>query len=211
MEPSLALLQMAKDKAAALSLTNLDFRAANAESVEGLPEGHFQAATIRWGLMAMTSPVAALANARRALVPTGVLVAALWAESERVPYYTLPRALLGRYRALPGLDPEAPGTFRYANVERIARDFKRAGFTLDCVEEMETTVVEAKTSQELIALVVGLGLAPLLNALAESDRQAWERDMTQELESLRSDGLVRLGGVTRIVRARLAEGPGVRG
>jgi ubiquinone/menaquinone biosynthesis C-methylase UbiE len=204
-EPSLAMLRMARDKAAGEGLTNLDFRCANAESVEGLPDAHFHAATIRWGLMYMTSPVAALANARRALLPTGVLVAALWAEPERVPYATLPRALLEQYRALPALEPEAPGVFRYATLERITRDFNRAGFTLDCLEEMEVSVVEAPTSGEVIAWVAALGLAPLLNALPHSDRQGWERDCTSHLERLRSGGPFRLGGVTRIVRARLAE------
>jgi ubiquinone/menaquinone biosynthesis C-methylase UbiE len=200
-----AVLQMARDKARGEGLTNLDFRCAKAESVEGLEEAHFHAATIRWGLMYMTSPVAALATARRALLPTGALVAALWAEPERVPYFTLPRVLLERYRVLPALDPEAPGTFRYASLERTRRDFALAGFTLDCVEEMDVTVFEASDSAAVMTWLLDLGLGPMLNGLPQSDRQAWGRDCTAELERLRSGGLIRLGGVTRIVRARAAK------
>ncbi len=202
-EQSLPMLQMARDKAKALGLTNLDFRAASAESVEGLPESHFHLATIRWGLMYMASPRAALATVRRALLPSGVLVVALWAEPERVPYVTLPRTLLQKYRALPALAADAPGPLRYAELETIARDFTASGFTLEVVEEMEVSVVEARSSGEVIDWILALGLGLLLNSLPPQDRQAWENDCTAELEKRRSDGVVGLGGVTRLVRARL--------
>src|SRR4051812_41923769 len=89
-ELSGALLQMAREQAERQGIANLDLRVGDAESLD-LPRGQFHAATVRWGLMYMSSPVAALENARRALVAAGVLVAAFWAEPERVQYYTLPR------------------------------------------------------------------------------------------------------------------------
>ena len=197
-----SVVQMARDKARQSGLCNLDFRSANAESLEDLPRDYFHAATVRWGLMYMTSPVAALVNARQALLPTGVLVAAFWAEPERVPYYTLPRRLLEHYRAVPAIDPEAPGTFRYASLDRVVRDFGRAGFMLDHVEEMDVTVFEAFTDAEVVNWVRALGLSELLNDLPERDQHEWEVDLTKALGRATSSGPVRLGGVTRIVRAR---------
>jgi ubiquinone/menaquinone biosynthesis C-methylase UbiE len=196
------LLQIAKEKARRSGLANLDLRAANAESVHDIPTGHFHAATVRWGLMYMAAPIAALVNARRALSPTGVLVAALWAEAERVPYYTLPRRLLERYRTLPRIDPEAPGTFRYATLEQVVRDFGQAGFMIDHVEEMDVTVFEAETEMDIIDWVRALGLAALLNDLPERDQRAWEIELTSAVRRTGSGGPLRLGGVTRIVRAR---------
>jgi hypothetical protein len=154
--------------------------------------------------MYMEAPVAALSTARRALVSAGVLVAALWVEPERASFFATPRRLLERYRSLPALDPEAPGMFRYADVERVARDFKRAGFTLDHVEEMEVAVFEAETGGEAAAWVraLGSGMGQLLNELPENEQRAWERDFTAEVERTRTGGLIRLGGVTRLVRAR---------
>lgn len=200
-DPSDGVLQMAKEKARQSGLTNLEFRAADAAWVD-VPPNHFHAATVRWGLMYMATPVDALVKAHRALLPPGVLVAALWAEPERVPYYTLPRRLLERYRALPAVDPEAPGTFRYADLARVARDFGRAGFTIDHVEEMEVTVFEAETDAEIVDWVRAFGLTPLLNNLPERDQRAWENDLAGELRRRGTDGPLRLGGVTRIVRAR---------
>ena len=128
-------------------------------------------------------------------------MAALWAEPERVPYYTLPRRLLERYRALPHIDPEAPGTFRYATLERVVRDFARAGFILDHVEEMDVTVYEAETDAEVVNWVRALGLAELLNDLPEPEQHAWEVELTSVVRQAGSGGPLRLGGVTRIVRA----------
>lgn len=201
-ELSDALLEMAREKADREGLRNLKLQAANAELWEDVPAAHFHVATTRWGLMYMAAPIAALERVRRALLTNGVLVAALWAEPERVPYFTLPRRLLERYRRLPALDREAPGTFRYADLARVVRDFRDAGFTLNHVEEMDVPVFEAETAAEVVEWVRALGLTRLLNDLPEDDQQAWEKDLTRRLEQSRADGLIRLGGVTRIVRAR---------
>lgn len=199
------LLQMARERAAREGLSNLDLRVMNAESLEGVPTAHFHATLVRWGLMYLDSPVAALASARRAMVPRGVLVAAVWAEPERVPYFTLPRRVLEKYVPLPPIDLEAPGTFRHADVGRLQRDLAAAGLTIEHVEELEVAVMEAETGAELVAWTRAFGLTRLLNGLPEEIQQAWEAELVKETEPLRKDGRVRLGGVTRIVVASSAE------
>ena len=149
----------------------------------------------------MDAPPAALAGAHRALVPGGRLVAAVLAEPERVSYYDWPRRLLERYRPLPPSDPAAPGPFYYAEAERLPRDLERAGFRVEQVEELAVPVVEVATAEELIAWVRAFGLTRLLDGLPEQAQRAWEADVAREAESLRQDGLLRLGTVTRIVVA----------
>jgi ubiquinone/menaquinone biosynthesis C-methylase UbiE len=200
-ELAAGVLEIAREKARLSGFSNLDLRVGDAASVQDIPSSYFHAATVRWGLMYMEAPVAALANVHQALSPTGVLVAALWAEPERVPYYTLPRRLLQRYRPLPPIETEAPGPFRYADLDRVTRDFGRAGFQLDHVEEMEVTVFESETDAEMVDWVRALGLTQLLNDLPEQDQRAWEIDLANEVRR-RSAGPLQLGGVTRIVRAR---------
>jgi ubiquinone/menaquinone biosynthesis C-methylase UbiE len=196
------VLAIAREKARQRGISNLDLRSADAAAPHEVPPNSFHAVTVRWGLMYMAAPVAALVNAHKALLPEGVLVAALWAEPERVPYYSLPRRLLERYRALPGIDLEAPGPFRYSDVERITRDFAAAGFALNHVEEMDVPVFEAGTDAEMIDWVRAVGLTRLLNALPEDDQRAWELDLAGELRRMAAGGSLRLGGVTRIVQAR---------
>jgi SAM-dependent methyltransferase len=201
---SAEMLRMAREAADRDGLTNLELRVGNAESLDDIPRNHFQVATVRWGLMYMSAPVAALTTIRRALVSDGVLIAALWVEPERASFFTPPRRLLERYRPLPAIDPEAPGMFRYADLERVVRDFNRAGFTIDHVEDVEVPVFEAETSREVVAWVrdLGSGMRQLLSDLPDSMQQAWERDLMAEVERTRAGDLIRLGGVTRVVRAR---------
>jgi ubiquinone/menaquinone biosynthesis C-methylase UbiE len=201
---SAEMLRLAREAADRDRLTNLELRTGNAEALDDIPRNHFHAATIRWGLMYMGAPVAALTTIHRALLPEGVLVVALWVEPERASFFTPPRRLLERYRPLPAVDPEAPGPFRYADLERVARDFGRAGFTIEHVEDMEVPVFEAETAREIVAWVraLGSGMRQLLNDLPDAEQQAWERDLTAEIERTRTGRLLRLGGVTRVVRAR---------
>ena len=203
-DPSEGLLRMAREAADREGLSNLDLRVANAEALEGVPRGQFHAVTCRWGLMYMGHPVAALMRARDALGPWGTLVAALWAEPERMPYYTVPRECLKADQQPPRPDPEAPGMFRYRSLGRIVRDFGEAGFKVDHVEEMDIPIFEADTVAAVVDYVraLGAGMGSLLSALSEQDQREWEAAFTSAMEQRRTEGVFRLGGVTRIVRAR---------
>ena len=196
------LLQMARERAAREGLSNLDLRPLNAERLEGIPLGYFHVTLARWSLMYFDAPVAALAAARGAMVPGGVLVAAVWAQPERASYFALPRQVLAKYKTLPPMAPEASGAFRYADLETLQRDFAAAGFTIDHVEEMDVAVMEAESGAEVVAWTRAFGLTRLLSDLPEEIQLAWEADLINEAELLRTeDGRIRLGGVTRIVVA----------
>jgi ubiquinone/menaquinone biosynthesis C-methylase UbiE len=202
-----SMLAFARKRAAEEGVTNLELRAMNAGSLDGIPAGFFDATLVRWGLMYMNAPVAALAGARRAMVPGGVLVAAVLTDPERATYFTLPRRVLEKYRTLPPLDLAAPGPFRYADLEVTRRDLEAAGLQLEHVEELELAVMEAKTAGELVAWVRAFGLTRLLNDLPEETQRTWEEDFVRQAEPLRRDGFVRLGAVTRIVVARAITNP----
>jgi SAM-dependent methyltransferase len=198
---SKAMLRMARERADREGIANLELVATDAETLLGVEATLFDATVARWGLMYLDSPVAALESARRAMVSGGLLVAAVWAEPERVPYYTLPRFVLERYRAVPPIDPEAPGTFRYADLGRLQRDFAAAGFAIEHIEEIDVEVMEAATDVELIAWTRAFGLTRLLDDLPAEAQREWEADLVRMAEPLRVNGYIRLGGVTRIVVA----------
>jgi SAM-dependent methyltransferase len=198
---SKAMLRMARERADREGIANLELVATDAETLLGVEATLFDATVARWGLMYLDSPVAALESARRAMVSGGLLVAAVWAEPERVPYYTLPRFVLERYRAVPPIDPEAPGTFRYADLGRLQRDFAAAGFAIEHIEEIDVEVMEAAPDVELIAWTRAFGLTRLLNDLPAEAQREWEADLVRMAEPLRVNGYIRLGGVTRIVVA----------
>lgn len=198
---SAPMLQMARERASAEGVANLELRVLNAESLDGVPDEAFDVAFVRWGLMYMTAPVRALEEVRRTLKPGGKLIAALWAEPERVSYHSLPRKVLEKYRPLPPIDFDAPGVFRYADPKRFEEHVKQAGLRVDHLEELDVPVVEAKTASELIEWVRAFGLTKLLNELPEEAQRAWEANFANEAERLRRDGVIRLGGTTIIATA----------
>lgn len=198
-EPVLAI---ARERARNEEISNIELRQGDAESLEGVADGAFDVALARWGLMYMRAPVSALASTRRVLEPRGVLVAAFWAEPERVPWATLPRRVLDRYCDLPLLDREAPGAFRYADPAHIARDFATAGFTIEDQEELEVPVIESEDAAGIVAWVRDLGFARLASDLSDDREAAWEAELAHELEQLRVGNTIRLGGITRLVVGR---------
>jgi len=196
------LLEMARQQAAAEGLAQLELRCGDAAQPGDLPAAHFDVATCRWGLMYMADPVAALGHARRALAPGGVLVAAFWAEPERVDYYTLPHRLLRGEAHTNAVDDGTPGTFRFAWPTTIERDLAHAGFALDHVEELQVAVFEAETAAEVVEWARAVGMQKLLDQCTPDEQAAWRAAFERELEARREAGVIQVGGVTRLVCAR---------
>jgi SAM-dependent methyltransferase len=199
-----SVLAMARTRADAEGVANLELRVADlATEPHAVPTAMFDVALSRWGVMFMTSPIAALATIRRALVDGGALVLAVWAEPERVPFMSLPRQVLAKWHVLPPWDLDVPGIFHYADNERLRGDLERAGLDMVHVEEHETPVVEVDTEAELLAWVLTMcGVAPSVQGLTEDERRAWEQEMVRAVRASNADGAMRMGGVTRLVVAR---------
>jgi ubiquinone/menaquinone biosynthesis C-methylase UbiE len=197
-----ARLAYTREKAQRSAISNLELRLANAESLDGLPSETFDAATARWGLMYMRAPAKALTNVRRVLKQGAPFVAAFWAEPERVPWAALARGVLARYRDVPPINPEVPGPFRYADLSLIERDLNHTRFTLEHVEEIDVAVIEAATGIGIVTWVRDFGLMPLAAELPEREHAYYEADLAREAERLCVNGMIRLGGITRVVVAR---------
>lgn len=195
------MLRLARERAERENISNLNLIVTSAERLECVPASCFDVTLARWCLMYFDSPIVALEAARRAMVPAGRLVAAVWAEPERVPYFTLPRQVLSKFVPVPPIDPKLPGTFRYADLLHLHDDFAKAQFTVDHVEDLLVTVMEATTDDELISWVRAFGLTRMMKVLPESVQLAWEEELIKEAKPFRVDGRYRLNGVTRIVVA----------
>jgi ubiquinone/menaquinone biosynthesis C-methylase UbiE len=197
-----AMLRMARERADQEGVTNLELRQGDIEILDGVQTSHFDAVLARWCLMYLASPVAALKATYKTLRPGGVLVAAVWAEPERVSYVSFPRNVLSKYADLPPIDLDVPSTFYYADENRLRHDFESAGLTVTGTEEHYTPVMEAASGKELIAWTRAFGMNRLLEQLSTSIQKSWEADLVREAEPGRTDNVYRLGGVTRLIAAR---------
>ncbi len=181
-------------------LLNVDLRAVPAEIME-LEENCFEAALCRWGLPYTQDPIAALRRVRRSLTPGSPLVAALWSEYEHISWYNVPRDVTEKFVSLPPLSPERPGPTRLGRVDDIRRDFTAAGLDVTHIEEMECAVVQAEAAEEIVAWARCM-LGRWVEGLPPDRLHAWETALAKAAASNRSNGLIRLGGLTRLVVAR---------
>jgi SAM-dependent methyltransferase len=199
------VLEIARELARAPGLSNLELRCADAETF-ALTGRSFDAATARWCLMYFEAPHQALARIHLALAPGGVLVAAVWAEPERVPYATLAQRTLSRFREVPPVPEGGPGVFRFSDPAEIHRAWTSSGFRIEAIEEQDVPVIEAAHGEGIVAwyraLSAGGWLRSLIAELPEETQRAWEQDLAREAERYRVGDRILLGGVTRLVLAR---------
>ena len=199
-DTSAPMLSMAAERAAREGVS-LDLRAMRCEELRA-SEPPFDAVLARWGLMYLSAPMAALIATKAHMAPGAPIVAAVWADADRVSYHALPRRVLARYTEVPAEPADGPGVYRYGAVGSLERDMERAGLEVRHVEEIDTPVVEADTIEALVQWCRDFGMAKLLAPLPEETQRAWERDLAEAAAPLRVDGRFRLGGVTRVIVAR---------
>lgn len=200
------MLEPAREQARAQGLSNIEFRAVDAEALD-LPAQSFDAATVRWGLMYMARPERALAQVWQALRPSGLLVCACWAGLEQVEYVSLPRKSIESFRQPLPIDTAAPGVFRFSDPERLRTVLTHSGFTLEHVEAMHVPVMEAADGAGVAHWIREFGgpVAKLVAELPPEAQRAWEEGVVRECEHHRRNGVVQLGGVTWLAVARRTE------
>lgn len=137
-----AMLDIARDRARASGLANVEFVQADAVG-PGFADARFDAALCRWGLTSLPDPFAALVAVRRLLVPGGSFVTAIWQSGPKGRPMaglaaTVARELFGA--AWPA--PPAPASYRSANAE-LQDLFARAGFGELRSEEMAMSLAFA--------------------------------------------------------------------
>lgn len=154
----------------------------------------FDAALARWSLASMPDPPVALAAIAHALRPGAPFVFATWASAE---WWSIPRAVIERFVALPRRQPGAPGAMRFADIDD-ARALLKLRFQVEAVEQVATPVVEG--TPELLAAWVEhvfggwLASVPDLDACRAALRAEFQRHP-------------RLSGTTHLVLARRSSGP----
>jgi SAM-dependent methyltransferase len=83
------------------------------------PDQAYDRLVSRFGIMFYDEPRAAFANLVRWLAPKGRLAFAAWGPPSENPWLTTVRDVVGGIVALPPSDPDAPGPFRYGDVDKL--------------------------------------------------------------------------------------------
>jgi SAM-dependent methyltransferase len=159
---SASMLAIAAEEARERGLTNTETRVADAQQLD-VPDGSFDAAISRFGLMFLPDLHGALVRIGRALRPGGRLAAMVWSTPERNPLFALPLALA---RAHAATSP-TPDLFGLGDPQLLRQTYARAGFAVVAVE----TVTLEFRAPSVAAFVEGRqgAIGPLANLFAALD------------------------------------------
>ena len=141
-----AMLDGARQRAAELGISNVEFKVLNAEWID-LPLASLDIVLCRWGYMLMADPLAALGESRRVLRPGGRLALAIWDTIQANPWALLPALELsergsGAGPPRPGAPPQPgdtrrPGPFALGDPEIVRGLLEQAGFTEITIDSVD--------------------------------------------------------------------------
>lgn len=141
------MLAGAEELARERGLTNIAFRQADAEALP-FPDASFDRVTCRLGVMFFPDLPRALGEARRVLVPDGLVALLVWGPFERNPAHSATTGVLRRYLpAGTGEPPVAGVMFKYAESGMLAAALRAAGFR-DVMEEARALTVDFESTAD---------------------------------------------------------------
>jgi SAM-dependent methyltransferase len=197
------MLELARERAAELGLGNVEFLEMDAEALD-LPEGSFDAALCRFGLMFLPDVDRALGGINRLLASGGSFAASVWGPPERVPNSRETFRAVARVLDLPPPVPGTPGPFSLADADGLAGMFRAAGFA-----DVQTQTLVARgefDSLEDYVLYLQEISAPINNLLAdetpERRRQVWRAVAEANEQFVSADGRLHLTGESILVVGR---------
>lgn len=189
------MLGIARDKAKARGLSNIEFLAVDGEELDVEAEA-FDVALCRWGIMFMPDPVRCLRQVHRALKPGGRAVVTVWGPPERNPFFTVPMGVLQKHVDMPPPQPGAPGVFALADRERLAAVLSEAGFRDVRVEETVLPMALFDTGEEYWRYTRELAapIAALFAKLPPETQEAISREVAEAAAAGSPGGKVSLDG-----------------
>lgn len=127
-DSSPAMLHEAAMRAAAMGLSNIEFREMDAESPD-LENVAFDAILCRWGFMFVPDLERSLRRLAGLLRPGGRLAAAAWGRPDEVPMIQTSASVVGMIAPLPDAPPGALHPFRLSDPGILIDAMKQAGLT----------------------------------------------------------------------------------
>jgi ubiquinone/menaquinone biosynthesis C-methylase UbiE len=192
------MVATARERAAALGLTHVEFRTADIAALDLAPES-FDVVLARWSLIYVADVASALGRLRRALVPGGRIALVAWAPPGANPWITIPMEALARVRPVPPPDPAAPGIFHLSADGALARALVGAGFQAVGQERVVLSQF-ARDPTEFFAMLTDMAgpLAPLLAGLGAEERSRVVHEVADGLTRFRSGDVLRVPGQAQL-------------
>jgi SAM-dependent methyltransferase len=199
-DASEAMLDSARERAKDLGVTDVEFRALNAESI-ALATASLDGVLCRWGFMLLADPGAALGETRRVLRPGGRVALAAWDAAEHNVWASVASEEMQRLLGTPPPEPGQPGMFAFAAPGRIEALLLEAGFSdveVTALDLAFTYADEDEWWEDRVALSV-----PFADALSRLDADGRDR-MREAIDARLAEFRDESGGLTLPARTLVA-------
>jgi SAM-dependent methyltransferase len=161
------------------------FEEGDAESL-AFADGSFDAVAINFGVLHLARPDAALAEARRVLVPGGRCAFTVWAKPEVSVGFGIVLRAIETYGRMDVPLPEGPPFFRFSDPDEAARSLVAAGFVEPRVEQIPLVWYLESADALLEAFLEGaVRTAALLKGQTPEALIAIRRAIAESAESYR--------------------------
>jgi enediyne biosynthesis protein CalE5 len=137
-DPSAEMLAFGRERASAAGIENIEFVETNAFDLE-FPEGTFDAAVSRWGIIFDPDGEGAAAAVRAVLGPGAKMAISSWGPPERVPFLAIPMKTAMSELDVPPPPSGTPGPLSRPSGEALGGLLEGGGFSDVKAEEMEVT------------------------------------------------------------------------
>jgi SAM-dependent methyltransferase len=177
-----------------------------ADVAAAAPAAPYDQLSSRFGVMFFADPQAAFDNLPRWLARGGRFAFAVWASKADNPWMTLIREVVASVVELPQVDPDAPGPFRYAEVDRLLVLLRTAGFGDLAVRDWRGQLPVGGGLPTADAARFSLAaFADFAEVLAKAGAAAQEQAqarLSERFAAHKRDGRVELAGRVHIVTGR---------
>jgi enediyne biosynthesis protein CalE5 len=200
---SAEMIAFGRERAAEAGLGNLEFVESDAAGLE-FPEGSFDAALSRWGIIFEPDGEAAAARVRGFLAPGARMAISSWGPPDRVPFLGIPAKTAMQRLEVPPPAPGTPGPLSRPTPEALGGLLEAAGFSNVEVEETEATF-EWQSPEEFTAFIKEI--APPITAMIDPHPQdvqdeTWEAITEAIRQAASDDGTVRLSNLVLLAVGR---------
>jgi enediyne biosynthesis protein CalE5 len=197
------MLAYGRERAEAAGLRNIEFVESDAASLD-FPEGSFDAALSRWGIIFEPDGEAAAERVRGFLEPGGKMAISSWGTPEEVPFLAIPMMTAMKRLDVPPPPPGTPGPLSRPTPEALGGLLAGGGFSEIETERTEVTL-EWGSAEEFTTFV--REIAPPIRAMIDphpEDVQAatWNAITEAVRERAAADGTVTLTSVALLAAGR---------
>jgi SAM-dependent methyltransferase len=187
-----AILEFAQSVAAAAGLENVATLEADGEDLSGVPDGTFDAAISRVGLIYFPDQQQALSEMCRAVRPGGRVSSVVYSTPDRNGFFSIPVGIIRRIAELPAPGPGMPGPFSLGGDGVAEAAFAQAG-----IKDVTVTRVPSPVRMESAAECVRFeyesfgALHQMLSGVDQHQRDAAWQEIEEALGQFEdTDGFV---------------------